>query len=188
MLTVEYVFQPEQAPAVVAALRDIKTRPITANQPASGSPTTGLPTSAAPASVNSTAPVGANRSNALGCLALIALVVVAWAIFGGGNSGNSVSATVAPAAPVEVSHLTGSFVRWEPVDEANGYAYFTVTNSGTTTETATCTVRVENDFGNFGFDILVGEPVGPGETISGRLPLSVGEGSFLINQGEVNNC
>jgi hypothetical protein len=87
-----------------------------------------------------------------------------------------------------VSHLTGEFVRWEPVDEQNGYAYFSITSTGSATEVATRTIRVSNDFGNFGFDSLVGEEVGPGHTISGFIPMSVGEGSFLINEGEVTDC
>jgi hypothetical protein len=63
-----------------------------------------------------------------------------------------------------------------------------VTNNGSTTATAECTVRVSNDFGNFGFDFMVGEEVPPGETISGRMALSVGGGSFLIDDGEVTDC
>ena len=42
--------------------------------------------------------------------------------------------------------------------------------------------------GNFGFDILVGEPIEAGETISGRIPIDVGEGALLINEGEVEDC
>jgi hypothetical protein len=84
--------------------------------------------------------------------------------------------------------LSGLFIEWVPVSDSNGYAYFSVTNSGGTTATATCTIKVSNDFGNFGFDILSGESVGPGETISGKMPLSVGEGSYLINKGAVSDC
>jgi hypothetical protein len=86
------------------------------------------------------------------------------------------------------SNCRGTFLTWEPVDDARGYAYFTVTNNGSTTATATCTVTVRNDFGNFGFDILVGETIAPGQTINGKMAISVGEGSFLINQGEVTDC
>jgi hypothetical protein len=96
----------------------------------------------------------------------------------GGNGGNG----------AEEKNLTGTFIRWEPVDDARGYAYFSVTNHGSTEALAECTIKVSNDFGNFGFDYLVGEPVGPGETINGRVALDVGEGSFLINEGEVTNC
>ena len=85
-------------------------------------------------------------------------------------------------------NLVGRFIRWEPVDEARGYAYFEITNRGTSTATAECTIEVRNDFGNFGFDILVGERVPAGETISGRIPINVGEGSFLIDEGEVSDC
>lgn len=86
------------------------------------------------------------------------------------------------------SYLVGTFISWEPVDDARGYANFTVTNNGTTTATAECSVSVSNDFGNFGFDKLVGETVPAGETISLRMALDVGEGSALINEGEVTDC
>lgn len=141
VLTVDYVFQPEQAPAVIAALHDVETRPISANEPAT--PPSGAPTVAGPVSATS-APMGNRRPNALGCLALIALAVVAWVAFSAGNSGRSDSSTPPPAAPAEVSHLTGTFLRWEPVDEANGYAYFSITNSGATTEIAECKISVKN--------------------------------------------
>jgi hypothetical protein len=75
-----------------------------------------------------------------------------------------------------------------PVDDAHGYAFFSVTNSGGVTQTATCTITVQDDFGDFGFDYLVGETVGPGQTITGKIPLSVGKGSFLINRGTVKDC
>jgi hypothetical protein len=94
---------------------------------------------------------------------------------GGGDGGSS-------------SSLTGRFIRWEPVDEANGYAYISVTNHGSTAGVAECTVTVRNDFGDFGFDYMVGETIGAGETFSGRMAINVGEGSFLINQGDVTDC
>ena len=65
---------------------------------------------------------------------------------------------------------------------------FSITNSGAETATAKCFIRVQDDFGDFGFDGLVGEEVGPGQTITGRIPISVGTGSFLINHGEVTDC
>ena len=105
------------------------------------------------------------------------------------------SPTAAPAAvptpvpaPTAVRNVTGSFVRWEAVDDKRGYAYISVTNHGTETITAVCKVHVRNSFGNFGFDSLVGKEIAPGETISGRLAISVGNGSRLIDQGEVTEC
>jgi hypothetical protein len=181
VLTVDYLFQPDQAPAVLAALSDVRSLPVATGEPAAVPPPLGAPAVAL-------APAKSGTNPLVGCLALVAVVVVAYLAVGRGNSGGSDSATPPPAAPAAVSHLTGTFLRWEPVDEQNGYAYFSITNTGTSTETATCTISVENDFGDFGFDILVGEPVGPGETISGNIPISVGEGSFLINKGEVTNC
>lgn len=116
-------------------------------------------------------------------LLVIALVVL-------GCSGPA--ATPRPPTPVPTpaptSPITGTFVRWQSVDDKNGYAHFTITNNGTVPATAKCSISVRNDFGNFGFDSLVGEVVQPGETISGRIPISVGSGSKLINQGEVEDC
>lgn len=127
-------------------------------------------------------------------LAVLGVGIVGLAIvagYGGNRSGNTgAAATTRPAstqAPV-AKNLVGTFVEWVPVDEANGYAHFTIKNNGTTTVTAECTVSVSNDFGNFGFDSLVGEQIAPGETISGRMAISVSEGSFLINEGEVKDC
>jgi hypothetical protein len=116
---------------------------------------------------------------------VLAVLGIAWYI---GQSNSAGAPGAADTPPPAAKHLTGTFIRWEPVDDAHGYAYFSVTNNGTTTETATCTVKVSNDFGNFGFDYLVGETVGPGDTISGRIPLSVGEGSYSVNHGEVTDC
>jgi hypothetical protein len=90
--------------------------------------------------------------------------------------------------PTPAKHLSGKFIRWEPVDDAHGYAYFSVTNHGNKVAVAECTISVENDFGNFGFDYLVGERIKPGKTLRGRVPLDVGEGSFSINRGEVKDC
>ena len=90
--------------------------------------------------------------------------------------------------PAATNHLVGTFIKWEPVDEANGYAYISIKNNGSSTATAECTVRVSNDFGNFGFDFMVGEDIPAGETWTGRMALSVGEGSLLINKGIVEDC
>ena len=128
----------------------------------------------------------AKKSNnaAVGCLAIVVVLLVVGYASGAGKGSSGGSSGGNSGA----NHLTGKFVDWVPVDEANGYAFFSITNSGTSTETATCTIRVKNDFGNFGFDYLVGEEVGPGQTVTGKLPLRVGEGSFLINHGEVTDC
>ena len=117
---------------------------------------------------------------------LIGVLVMAIALgvlgaLSGGTSGGSGSSGGG-------AHLTGTFLGWEPVDEGHGYARFSITNSGTETATAKCFIRVQDDFGDFGFDGLVGEEVGPGQTITGRIPIGVGTGSFLINHGEVTDC
>jgi hypothetical protein len=123
----------------------------------------------------------------MGLLLLVGIVVAV--VSGNEDESNGSNATETPSeAPEPDSRITGTFVRWEPVDDARGYAYFSITNAGPEDGVAKCTIKVSNDFGNFGFDMLVGEPIAVGETIEGRIPLDVGEGSFLINQGEVTNC
>jgi hypothetical protein len=113
----------------------------------------------------------------------VLLLVGWWFLFGQGDDGADQAEE--PARP----RMTGAFVRWEPVDDARGYAYFTITNRSSTTDgSAECTITVSNDFGNFGVDILTGEPVPAGEMISRRIAMDVDEGSFLINQGEVTDC
>jgi hypothetical protein len=147
----------------------------------------------APAPASPVAPAGkaTKKTNkaGIGCLAVIGLLVV-FAYLGGSKGGSNTSpgGGGAPAAAPASKHLTGAFLSWTAVDDSHGYAFFTVTNSGTATETAECSISVEDDFGDFGFDKLVGEAVGPGKTISGKIPLSVGKGSFLINRGEVTDC
>jgi hypothetical protein len=138
------------------------------------------PPTAAPATTASNPAPPKKKGPNRAMLILIAVLVgvgILISILNGGSGSGSGS-----------SNLTGRFIRWEAVDDARGYAYFEVTNRGSQTATAECTIRVRNDFGNSGFDILVGEQVPAGETISGRIALDVGEGSFLIDQGEVTNC
>lgn len=113
--------------------------------------------------------------------------LVAWFLFGRGDT-SSTKASDATPEPTVAKHLSGEFVEWQPVDEKNGYALFTVTNNGSSAATAECTVKVDNDFGNFGFDIMTGETIPAGQTKNYRMPLSVGEGSFLIDHGEVTDC
>ncbi len=105
-----------------------------------------------------------------------------------GRAGLTGRAGVADLQPAAAKNLTGTFDHWEPVDDGHGHAYFAVTNNGSAAATAECTVQVRDDFGDFGFDSLVGETVEPGKTITGRMALSVGKGSFLINSGSVTNC
>lgn len=181
VLTVNYVHLPEQASAVLAALRDIETQPGSSSAQVSAAPSTVVP------NAQWTAPDRRNRNNRVIGIGIFVVLVVALAIAGSGHPDSSPNAA-APAATSAAKHLTGKFLSWQAVDDAHGYAFFSITNSGTTTETATCTISVEDDFGDFGFDALVGEPVGPGKTISGNIPLSVGKGSFLINRGEVKDC
>lgn len=86
------------------------------------------------------------------------------------------------------SELVGEFVRWEAVDDARGWAFFTVTNEGGSPAEATCSVSVFNDFGNFGVNIMSGERVGAGATISRRIAIDVDEGAFSVDEGEVTDC
>ncbi|HLX34865.1 MAG TPA: hypothetical protein VKR30_06420 [Candidatus Limnocylindrales bacterium] len=110
-------------------------------------------------------------------LVLLLLVGVAITAVGGGKTGTGAA-----------RNLTGTFVSWQPVDDGHGYAFFTVTNLGSSPEEPKCTVKVSDDFGDFGFDILVGQSVSPGQTLSGDIPLSVGKGAFLMNHGSVTDC
>lgn len=93
------------------------------------------------------------------------------------------------AIPADSSaNITGTFVAWDPVDDSSGYALFTLHNSGTASGVAKCTISVKDDFGDFGFDSLVGETVELGQRVSGKIPINVGKGSFKMNHGEVKDC
>lgn len=140
------------------------------------------PPAAAPSAVQApspkTAPAGRSVNNtARGCLAVVVIVLVL------GWVGSQASQTSAPA-----NDLTATFDNWEPVDDGNGYAYFSITNRGTASAVAKCTVTVKDDLGDFGFDSLVGETVGPGQTVHGKMAISVGKGSYLVNTGTVDRC
>jgi hypothetical protein len=126
------------------------------------------------------------KASGTGLLGLVALVVIIWFVFFRGGDADSSSERSAPAETN--TNITGRFISWEPVDDARGYASFSVTNHGSAAAEATCTVRVSNDFGNFGFDYMVGETIGAGDTRNFRMALNVDEGSFLINEGEVTDC
>lgn len=115
------------------------------------------------------------------------LLIIGLLVIGCGAPSATRPPTPVPT-PRATSPIVGTFLRWEAVDDKRGYAYFKITNNGTAPATAKCSIRVRNDFGNFGFDSLVGEVVQPSQTITGRIPISVGEGSRLINQGEVTDC
>jgi hypothetical protein len=130
-------------------------------------------------------PAKKSSNRLVGCLSILIVIGAIGYLTGNKGSGGS-SQQADPNGGGK--HLTGTFLRWDPVDEGDGYAYFSITNTGTVTETAECSVSVKDDFGDFGFDSLVGETVGPGQTVTGKLPLSVGKGSFLINSGEVKSC
>lgn len=87
------------------------------------------------------------------------------------------------------STLVGSFEQWVPLDDSHGYAMFTVTNTGTTSQTPECFVTVANDFGETGSDILTGAaPVAPGQTVALTIALSMEKGAFLVTGGNVNFC
>jgi hypothetical protein len=118
-----------------------------------------------------------------GPIILIALVMVAvwWFVYRGDGSTEVDDA-------IQNASLVGRFVSWEPVDDARGYVNFTITNRGSSSATAECRITVTNSFGDFGFDSLVGERIPAGETVRLRMAINVGEGSFLIDEGEVTDC
>jgi hypothetical protein len=64
---------------------------------------------------------------------------------------------------------------------------FTVTNRGTTSATAKCTVEVRDDFGNLGWEILTGEKVAAGETKRLRVAISF-DGALRVTKGNVKEC
>jgi hypothetical protein len=115
---------------------------------------------------------------------VVGLLVLVWVA--------SVALTVRGPAfsstPANSRSVTGTFVSWDPVDDAHGYAHFTVTNSGGTAEIAKCKIDVRDDFGDFGFDSMTGERIEAGQTKTFRMPLSVGKGSFLMKKGTVRDC
>lgn len=86
-------------------------------------------------------------------------------------------------------NIRPEFVRWEPIDASRGYAYISLVNEGSSAGTAKCVVEVKSDFGDIGFDILVGIDLAPGERWDGRVPLTVsGDGAFLVTLGSVRDC
>jgi hypothetical protein len=91
-----------------------------------------------------------------------------------GETQGGAQQTLGPGGGGVTKNLTGAFVSWEAVSDSAGYMHFTVTNNGTTSERATCTIQVQDDFGDFGFDYMTGTVVAPGQTISLRAPLNVG--------------
>jgi len=107
--------------------------------------------------------------------AVLALII--WgivALVGGGGGGAS---------------LEGHFISWIPEDSAHGYALISVTNHGTKGAEANCSVVVQTDFGDVGFDYLDGTYVGPGETVQGRVPLTVqNNAAFNVRTGDVKDC
>lgn len=121
-------------------------------------------------------------------IGILLVVGLAIAFFNGDDEGSGNESRAADTADEPNARITGEFVEWQPVDDARGYAVFTITNHGPDDGVAECTIEVSNDFGNFGFDSLVGEPIEAGETINGRIALDVDEGSFLINEGSVKDC
>lgn len=124
-------------------------------------------------------------SIALGCLVVLVLIAGAYSFLTGKSGDSQPSRTAAPAQ----ARLTGSFERWEPIDDSHGYAYFSIRNSGTSSATATCTVIVRDDFGDVGFDYMSGEVVAAGQSLNGRMALSVsGQGAYRITSGELKDC
>ncbi len=115
----------------------------------------------------------AGQAAGIGCLIII-IIVVLIAIFGhGSGSGGSVTGTAT----------------WLPVDTAHGYALVTLTNSGSEDATATCTVEATTDFGDMGFDSMVGENIPAGQTVTAKFPLTIqNESAFKVTSVTVKDC
>ncbi len=114
---------------------------------------------------------------------LVGIAFIAFVVLSRGDDG-----TTTPTPTPVAKNITGRFIEWQAVDDGHGYALFSVTNHGSHPAKAECTVEVFNDFGSFGVDIMTGESIAAGETRRFRVALSTGEGSFLINDGDVKDC
>jgi hypothetical protein len=94
----------------------------------------------------------------------------------------------APSAAPVPAHLTGFFVRWDPVDEHQGFAQILVTNGGGLAGQAHCMVRVSDGSGHDGSVVLAGDPVPPRSTISRRISITLAAGGQAITHGTVTDC
>lgn len=93
------------------------------------------------------------------------------------------------SSPTETpSTFTAAWQGNEPTNPASTTVTWTVTNTGTETTTADCTVRAYDTPGGpySGFDIFTTDPIAPGETktIRGRVTI-VDEGAAYALAGEV---
>src|SRR5688500_4065331 len=97
-------------------------------------------------------PATASSGSSLATSILGALVLIGGLGVVGVLAWNAMSGSSEPEP-----RLVGEIGEWDAVDDARGYVHFTVTNEGEVAATATCTVSVRNDFGNFGVDVMTGE-------------------------------
>jgi hypothetical protein len=103
----------------------------------------------------------------------------------------TVTLTPVPTAvptPEPSADLHGKFLYWEPVSDSRGYAHISITNRSDVPGTAYCYVEVSDSFGDSGWDSLTGEEIAPHYTSRGKVPIDVGQGSWLIDHGEVRDC
>jgi hypothetical protein len=117
---------------------------------------------------------------------VVLVAAMAVLLFVGTAFGTSKGAGSTPGAAA-AGGFSGVFGSWTPVDAGHGYARFAVTNHGTTSATAKCTVEVRDDFGNLGWDSLVGETIPAGQTKTLRMAISF-EGALRVTKGTVKDC
>jgi len=87
------------------------------------------------------------------------------------------------------SQITGRVVDYQAVDAGHLQVVVELTNQGSDTATANCTVEATTPYGDMGFDYLAGESVGPGETKTGTVGLIIqNNAAALVNQVEVKDC
>lgn len=95
---------------------------------------------------------------------------------------------IATASAEDRSGLIGTFIGWDAIDDARGYAIITVHNNTTGEFTLECTVTVTSDFGDTGSGVMEPETLLPEQEVSVQVAINVGDGAGAINDGEVTDC
>lgn len=87
--------------------------------------------------------------------------------------------------PTPDARIEATFIGWDVVDDARGWAFLTVRNDSLEEVTAECTVTVSSEFGDTGTGTMEPETLLPSETVNVRVAVEVGSGSAAIDSGEV---
>jgi hypothetical protein len=91
------------------------------------------------------------------------------------------------------SRVTGTYDGWLPLKGGHGYALITLTNSGSSSVRAKCTIEVSTPSGDTGYDELFNMlptiTVPAGGTVHERIPLTVTANAAAdVTTGTVKNC